>query len=78
MRVMYDVGEFFFFDGLDFMVVDFNWFCYEIMGRIFSLDSILFVLKYLLIDEYGFIKCEYLKKVLEVLFCKNKNFFFKG
>ncbi|XP_024370300.1 protein TORNADO 1 [Physcomitrium patens] len=77
-RAMHDAGELLFFDGLDFMVVDPNWFCHEIMGRILSLDSTLLVLKHPLIDEHGFTKREHLKKVLEASFCKNKNPLFKG
>ncbi|KAG0580046.1 hypothetical protein KC19_4G143600 [Ceratodon purpureus] len=77
-RAMHDAGELLFFDGLDFMVVDPNWFCHEIMGRILSLDSSLLVLKQPLIDHKGFTKREHLKKVLEASFCKNKNPLFKG
>lgn len=77
-RAMHDAGELLFFDGLDFMVVDPNWFCHEIMGRILSLDSSLLVLKQPLIDKKGFTKREHLKKVLEASFCKNKNPLFKG
>ncbi|KAG0593026.1 hypothetical protein KC19_1G299500 [Ceratodon purpureus] len=77
-RAMHDAGELLYFDGLDFMVVDPNWFCHEIMGRILSLDSSLLVLKQPLIDQKGYTKREHLKKVLEASFCKNKNPLFKG
>lgn len=77
-RAMHDAGELLFFDGLDFMVVDPNWFCHEIMGRILSLDSSFLVLKHPLIDSKGLTKRENLKKVLEASLCKNKNPIFKG
>lgn len=77
-RAMHDAGELLFFDGLDFMVVDPNWFCHEIMGRILNLNSSMVVLKQPLIDQKGFTKREHLKKVLEASFCKNKNPHFKG
>ena len=77
-RAMHNAGELLYFNGLDFMVVDPNWFCHEIMGRILSLDSTLLVLKQPLIDQHGYTKREHLKKVLEASFCKNKNPLFKG
>jgi len=77
-KSMHDAGELLFFDGLDFMVVDPNWFCHEIMGRILSVESSLLVLKHPLMDSKGLTKRENLRKVLEASLCKNKNPLFKG